>query len=162
MVLHSLQLYCISWSVWFLCCLSTLSLSEDIQCHGWSNSYHLLCLHTKRTLSRKVKWAVSLVVADGQFNLRSLCGYVWVNILTSLPPSWGRKGLIAHTNILNEWFSLKHTVKLVPFPWKHPRTNISVKYCTPYVLMLHNNHSIFDWVLLNDSNNLYVLNFRGT
>ena len=63
-----------------LCCLVTPCLSMSIQCHVWP--YSFLCLQITRS---DIRWhiqnAVSLVIADGHF-IRSLSGYLWVNILT--------------------------------------------------------------------------------
>ena len=46
----------------------THGLSNDIRCHVCL--YSFLCLHiTKLDIRPQVKWAVSLVIADGHFNL---------------------------------------------------------------------------------------------
>ena len=65
-----------------LCCLVTPCLSMSIQCHVWP--YSFLCLQITRSDIRwHIKNAVNLVIADGHFIfIRSLSGYLWVNILT--------------------------------------------------------------------------------
>ena len=41
---------------------------------------------TRSDIKPHIKWAVSLVISYGYFNLpQDLCGYVWVNILTLSP-----------------------------------------------------------------------------
>ena len=59
-----------------LYCLKTPGLSEDTQYHVRPHS--ILCLKmTKSDIRPQVKWAVSLVIAEGPFNLpRGLCEYV--------------------------------------------------------------------------------------
>ena len=49
--------------------------------------YHALFYARKSNIGPQIKWAVSLVVADGHLIfLRGLCAYVWVNMLTLSPP----------------------------------------------------------------------------
>ena len=64
----------------------TPGLRKDIWFHIWPRSF--LCMRiTRSDIRLHVKWAVSLVIADGWLIfLRGLCGYVWVNILTLSPP----------------------------------------------------------------------------
>ena len=70
------------WSVW---CLITPGLSTDIQCHVWACSFLSMQI-TRSDLRPKVKYVVSLVIADGQFIfLMCLCEYIWVNIFNLSP-----------------------------------------------------------------------------
>ena len=50
-----------------------------------------LCVQiTRSDIRTRVKWAVSLVIADGHLIfLRGLCGYAWANIVTLSPPTIG-------------------------------------------------------------------------
>ena len=54
-------------------------------CHVWP--YYFQCLQiTKSDIRPQVKWAVTLVIADGHFNLpQGLCGYIWTNIFLLSP-----------------------------------------------------------------------------
>ena len=73
--------------MWFgLCCLVTPGLSK-------ASCMTILFLNLQITISGirpHIKWAVSLVIAYGQFILLGvgggggggLCGYVWVNFIT--------------------------------------------------------------------------------
>ena len=58
---------------------------KDIWCHVWS--YSFLCVQILSSDIRlHVKWAVSLVIADGHLIfLRAVCGCAWVNTLTLSP-----------------------------------------------------------------------------
>ena len=54
--------------VWVLCCLMTPGLSKNIQHHAWP--FSALCLQiTISDIRSQVKRAVSLVIANGQFDL---------------------------------------------------------------------------------------------
>ena len=64
-------------SSWFtrvglgLCCLMTPGLSKDIRVHTFPNLQF-----TRSDIRPHIKWAVSLVIAYGHFNLPQ--GFVWV------------------------------------------------------------------------------------
>ena len=50
---------------------------QDIRCHVWPDSFNCLQI-TRSDIRPHVKWAVSIVIADGHLVfLRSLCGYGW-------------------------------------------------------------------------------------
>ena len=66
---------------WVLCCLMTLGLRNDIKCHVWPYFFSLLANHQNRHQTTS-NWVVNLVIAMGTLIfLRSLCEYVWANIL---------------------------------------------------------------------------------
>ena len=55
-----------------LCCLMTPGLSKDIWCHA--RPYSFLCMQITRSgIRQHVKWAVSLVIADGHFIFFRAC-----------------------------------------------------------------------------------------
>ena len=59
------------WSL-SLYCLMTPGLGKDIQCHVWP--YSFLCLRITRVDIRpQEKWAVSLVIADGNLIFFGVC-----------------------------------------------------------------------------------------
>ena len=60
-----------------LCCLIIPGLSKDIRCHV--QPYFFLNLQvTESDIRPHIKWAVSLVITYGHFNLPQ--GFVWVCI----------------------------------------------------------------------------------
>ena len=86
--------------VWFgLCCLMTSGLSKDIRCHVWPYFYKQVQI-SRSDIRPHIKWAVSLVILHmvTSIFLQSLCGYIWVNILTLSPQrgtnSHGRGNII--------------------------------------------------------------------
>ena len=63
------------YNVMHLCCLMTPGLRKDIRCHVCP--YFLKNLQiTRLYIKLHIKWAVSLVIAYGHFNLPR--GFVWV------------------------------------------------------------------------------------
>ena len=61
-----------------LCCLMTPGLSKDIRCYVWP--YFFLKLANARSDIRPhIKWAVSLVFANGHFNIPLGCEWVYMD-----------------------------------------------------------------------------------
>ena len=63
-----------------LCCLMTPGLSKDIRCHVRMTILFLNLQITRSDIRPHIKWAVSLMIAYGHFNLPQ--GFVWVCGLT--------------------------------------------------------------------------------
>ena len=64
------------------CCLMTPGLRKDIRCHCMTILFFLNLEITRSDIRPHIKWAVSLVITYGHFNLPQ--GFVWALLMIIL------------------------------------------------------------------------------
>ena len=107
---------------------------------------------TKSVIRPHIKWVVSLVIAYGHFTfLQVLCGYVWVNTLTSLPPEDSHNGML-HNQQRHTCLSCTLYLQLVVnnsslcwFPWQ----DYEGWYHGDRVVDLYILGTLYGWVVSN-------------